>query len=185
MRLGLVLAEIGEKAGVQVSDDEMQRALFDQVRRFPGQQQQIFEFYRNKPGAAASTARADLRGEGRRPPAGRNRVTDKKVTKEELMAEEEGEAKAEAKKAAPKKKAAAKAEAADAVKATKPHRRRRLLRRRRRLTKAPNNRFFSSEVWKASPSCGAFFFYPGQFILAAYSIVFSHLEQQIVALAYN
>ncbi|ASR06634.1 hypothetical protein CHY08_05610 [Rhizobium leguminosarum bv. viciae] len=42
-----------------------------------------------------------------------------------------------------------------------------------------------SKVWKASPSCGAFFYYPGQFILAAYSIVLIHPEQQRVALKYN
>ena len=55
MRLGLVLAEIGEKAGVQVSDDELQRSLFDSVRRFPAdQQQQVFDFYRNNPNALAN-----------------------------------------------------------------------------------------------------------------------------------
>ena len=36
VRLGLVLAEIGEKAGVQVTDDELQRSLFESVRRVRG-----------------------------------------------------------------------------------------------------------------------------------------------------
>ena len=40
VRLGLVLAEIGEKAGVQITDDELQRALFEQIRRVPQHQQQ-------------------------------------------------------------------------------------------------------------------------------------------------
>src|SRR5690606_506156 len=35
VRLGLVLAEIGDKASVTVTDDELQRALYDQIRRFP------------------------------------------------------------------------------------------------------------------------------------------------------
>jgi len=54
VRLGLVLAQIGEEAGVQVSEDELQRALFDTIRRFPAdQQQQVFEFYRQNPQALA------------------------------------------------------------------------------------------------------------------------------------
>ena len=36
VRLGLVLAEIGEKAGVQVSDDELQRSLFEFGAPLPG-----------------------------------------------------------------------------------------------------------------------------------------------------
>ena len=66
MRLGLVLAEIGEKAGVTVSDEEMQRALFETVRRFPAnQQQEAFDFYRNNPERADLAPRAAVRGKGR------------------------------------------------------------------------------------------------------------------------
>ena len=36
VRLGLVLAEIGEKAGVQVTDDELQRSLFEFGAPLPG-----------------------------------------------------------------------------------------------------------------------------------------------------
>jgi trigger factor len=57
VRLGLVLAEIGEKAGVQVTDEELQRALFEMVRRYPAnQQQEVFDFYRNNPAALATCA---------------------------------------------------------------------------------------------------------------------------------
>src|SRR5690606_10586958 len=60
VRLGLVLAEIGEKASVQVSDDEVQRTLFDIVRRSPAaQQKEVFEYYRDNPNALA-TLRAPL-----------------------------------------------------------------------------------------------------------------------------
>ena len=67
VRLGLVLAEIGEKANVQVTDDEVTQALVERARQFPGQEQQVWEFYRKNPQALAQTARADLRGQGRRP----------------------------------------------------------------------------------------------------------------------
>ncbi|HWT57911.1 MAG TPA: trigger factor, partial [Rhizobium sp.] len=114
VRLGLVLSEIGEKAGVEVTEDEMQRAIYDQLRQYPGQEKQILEFFRSQPGAAASIRAPIFEEKVIDHLLTEIDVTDKKVTKEELLAEEEGEAKAETKKAAPKKKAAAKAEAADA-----------------------------------------------------------------------
>jgi trigger factor len=115
VRLGLVLSKIGEEAGVEVSDEELQRSLFEQVRRFPGQEQEIYEYFQKTPGAVASL----------RAPIFEEKtidhlmtvidVTDKTVTKDELMAEDEAEAseKPAAKKNAPaKKKAAKKDEAA-------------------------------------------------------------------------
>ncbi len=53
VRLGLVLAEIGEKNEVQITDDEVNRALMNRIRQFPGQEQQVWEFYQNNPGAVA------------------------------------------------------------------------------------------------------------------------------------
>jgi trigger factor len=54
VRLGLVLAEIGEKNNIKVSDEEMSRALMDQVRQYPGQEKQVWEFYQKNPNALAS-----------------------------------------------------------------------------------------------------------------------------------
>ena len=110
VRLGLVLSEIGEKAGIEVSEDEMQRALYDQLRQFPGQEKQIIDFFRNTPGAAASLRAPIFEEKVVDHLLSQINVTDKVVSKEELMADDEdGEgAKTEAKKAAPKKKAAAK-----------------------------------------------------------------------------
>jgi trigger factor len=51
VRLGLVLAEIGEKAGVGVSEDEVSRALVERTRNYPGQEKAIWDFYRKNPGA--------------------------------------------------------------------------------------------------------------------------------------
>ena len=109
------LAEIGEKAGVAVTDEELQRGLFEQIRRFPGdQQQEVYEFYRSNPDAL-NTLRAPMFEEKVVDHLlGQIAVTDKKVSKDELMAEDdEDEVKAKpAKKAAAKK--AEKAEGGEA-----------------------------------------------------------------------
>jgi trigger factor len=110
VRLGLVLAEIGEKAGVQVADDEVQRALFETVRRFPAnQQQEAFEFYRDNPNALASLRAPLFEEKVIDHLMTQISVTDNKVTKDELMADDEAEEAAAEKPA--KKKAAKKSEA--------------------------------------------------------------------------
>lgn len=114
VRLGLVLADIGEKANVQVSDDELQRALFDQIRRIPqSQQQQVYEFYRENPQALASI----------RAPLFEEKVVDhllsvvtvedQKVSKEVLLADDDEDATQSEEKKPAKKAAKAKAEKAD------------------------------------------------------------------------
>ena len=49
VRLGLVLARIGEQNGITVSPDEVQRAIVARARQFPGQEQQVFNFYAQNP----------------------------------------------------------------------------------------------------------------------------------------
>ena len=44
VKLGLLLADIGQKAEVQVTDAEMTQAIMTQARQYPGQEQQFFEF---------------------------------------------------------------------------------------------------------------------------------------------
>ena len=44
VRLGLMLAELGQKAEVQVTDAEMTQAIMNQARQYPGQERQFFEF---------------------------------------------------------------------------------------------------------------------------------------------
>lgn len=92
VRLGLVLAEIGEKASVQVSDEEVQRALFEMIRKFPADQQQgIFEYYRGNPNALATLRAPIFEEKVVDHLLGQVDVTDRKVTKDELMAEDEDE----------------------------------------------------------------------------------------------
>ncbi len=44
VRLGLLLAELGQRAEVQVTDAEMTQAIMEQARQYPGQERQFFEF---------------------------------------------------------------------------------------------------------------------------------------------
>lgn len=66
VRLGLVVAEIGNENNIQVTDDEHQQALIAEVRRFPGQEQQVYDYYRKNPQALA----------GLRAPVFENKVVD-------------------------------------------------------------------------------------------------------------
>ena len=114
VKLGLVLSEIGEKAGVEVSEDEMNKALYAQISQFPGQEKEIIEYFRKTPGAIAGIRAPLFEEKVVDHLLNEIEVTDKTVTKEELMAEDEEDDKsAKEAKAAPKKKAAAKAETAD------------------------------------------------------------------------
>ena len=44
VRLGLLLAEMGQKAEVEVTDAEMTQAIMNQARQYPGQEREFFEF---------------------------------------------------------------------------------------------------------------------------------------------
>jgi trigger factor len=89
VRLGLVLAEIGEKNNITVPEDEISRAVMEQARQFPGREQQVWDFYRKNPEAVA----------GLRAPIYEDKVidfllelaevTEKKVPREELYKEDE------------------------------------------------------------------------------------------------
>jgi trigger factor len=59
VRLGLLLAEIGRANTITVAPDEMTRAMRAEASRYPGQEQQIFEFFRQNP-RAADTLRGPL-----------------------------------------------------------------------------------------------------------------------------
>jgi trigger factor len=54
VRLGLVLAEIGEKNNITVTDDELNRAVMDRARQFAGQEQRVWDYYRQNPQAVAA-----------------------------------------------------------------------------------------------------------------------------------
>jgi trigger factor len=49
VRLGLLLAEIGRKAEITVTDQEMTQAVMTQARQYPGQEREFFEFVQKNP----------------------------------------------------------------------------------------------------------------------------------------
>ncbi len=51
VRLGLVVGEIGDKNKIEVTQDELRRALLEQARRFPGQEKNVYEYFEKTPGA--------------------------------------------------------------------------------------------------------------------------------------
>jgi trigger factor len=85
VRLGLVLAELGRRNNISVTQEELNRALAERARQFPGQERQVYEFYQKQPGAIESL----------RAPIFEDKVidyiieladvTDKTVDKDELM----------------------------------------------------------------------------------------------------
>jgi len=89
VRLGLVIAEIGEKNNIKVTDEQLRAAVMDQVRQFPGQERQIWEYYQKNPNALAAL----------RAPLFEDKVvdflveladvTDKPVSREELFKEDD------------------------------------------------------------------------------------------------
>ena len=107
VRLGLVLSEIGQKAGVEVTEQELQRAMYDQVRRYPGQEQQIYDFFRNNVDAVAGLRAPIFEEKVVDRLLAEASVTDVVVSKEALMAEDDDAVEAVPAKAkkAPAKKA--------------------------------------------------------------------------------
>ena len=89
VRLGLVLAEIGEKNNITVAEDELSRAVMDRARQFAGQEQRVWDYFRQNPQAIASLRAPifeekvvdfllELAG-----------VTENKVSREELYKEDD------------------------------------------------------------------------------------------------
>ena len=89
VRLGLVLAEIGEKNNITVTEDELSRAVMEQARQFPGHEQRVWDYYRQNPQSVA----------GLRAPIYEEKVvdflleladvTENKVSREELYKQDE------------------------------------------------------------------------------------------------
>jgi trigger factor len=89
VRLGLVLAEIGEKNTITVTEDEMSRAVMERARQFAGQEQRVWDYYRQNPQSVAAL----------RAPIYEEKVvdfllelasvTEKKVAREELYKEDD------------------------------------------------------------------------------------------------
>ncbi len=89
VRLGLVIAEIGEKNGIKVSDDELTRAVIERARQFPGREQQVVEQYRRNPDALAALRAPIYEDKVVDYVLELAKVTEKKVSREALYAQDE------------------------------------------------------------------------------------------------
>ncbi len=85
VRLGLLLGEIGSEAKVDVTQDELRNALFAEARRFPGQEKMVYEYFQNTPGAIAQLRAPLFEDKVVDYIAGKAKITDKKVPKDELL----------------------------------------------------------------------------------------------------
>jgi trigger factor len=89
VRLGLVIAEIGEKNAIKVTDEELSRAVMERARQMPGQEQRVWEFYRNNPDALASLRAPIFEDKVIDYILELAKITDKTVSREELYMEDE------------------------------------------------------------------------------------------------
>jgi trigger factor len=126
VRTGLVLAEVGNNNAIEVSQEELNQGLMQRVQQFPGQEQQVFEYFQKNP-EAMGQIRAPLFEEKVVDfICEMATVSDKKVSLEELMVEpgadsqDKPKAKKPAAKKAPAKKAPAKKAEAKKPAAKKP-----------------------------------------------------------------
>jgi trigger factor len=97
VRLGLVLAEIGEKNGLTVTEDEITRAVVERARQVPGREQEVWDYFQKNPGAVASIRAPIFEDKVIDFLVELAKVTDKQVSREELLMEDEDEKAPEAK----------------------------------------------------------------------------------------
>lgn len=133
VKLGLLLAEVGRREEIEVNQEELQQAVLAEVRRYPGQEQAVFEHFQKNPGALVHLRGPILEEKVVDHILDKAKVTEKATDAEGLRAaleaeDGEGEGKAEKpkKKAAPRKakakttKASAKSEDETGSEATAP-----------------------------------------------------------------
>jgi trigger factor len=89
VRLGLVLAEIGRANNVQVTDQELNNAIMNEARNYPGQERQVLDFYRQNPNAAAQMRAPIYEEKVCDLIFGAAEVTETPITKEELLKEDD------------------------------------------------------------------------------------------------
>lgn len=122
VRLGLVLAKIGQGSKVEVTQEEISRAINQEAQRYPGQEQQVVEFYSKNPNAVAQIRAPIYEEKVVDYVLELAEVKDVTVSREALFSDEDETlgGKEPAKKKAPAKKTAAKKAPAKKAAAKKP-----------------------------------------------------------------
>jgi trigger factor len=91
VRLGLILGEVGSKGKIEVTQDELRAALFNQARRFPGQERAVYEYYEKTPGALMELRAPIFEDKTIDYIVGQANPTERKVPREELLKPLEGD----------------------------------------------------------------------------------------------
>ena len=89
VRLGLVIAEIGERNNIKVTDEEISRAVMERARQVPGREQEVWEFYRKSPEALASLRAPIFEDKVVDYLLELAKVSEKKVAREELYKDDD------------------------------------------------------------------------------------------------
>jgi trigger factor len=87
----LVLAQIGEKSDIKISDDEVTQALIERVRQYPGQERQVWEFYQKNPQALAEIRAPLFEEKVVDQILSQVKVNEETVSKEALFSDEDAE----------------------------------------------------------------------------------------------
>ncbi|MEM9708462.1 MAG: trigger factor [Pseudomonadota bacterium] len=85
VRLGLLLAELGQKNEIEVSDAEMTQAVMTQARQYPGRERDFFEFVQKNPGMRQQIQAPLFEDKVVDFVFELAKVTEKKVSKDELQ----------------------------------------------------------------------------------------------------
>jgi len=85
VRLGLLLAEVGKKAEVTVTDAEMTQAVLTQARQYPGQERAYFEFVQKNPQVQQQLRAPIFEDKVVDHIVGQAKVTEKAIGKDELQ----------------------------------------------------------------------------------------------------
>jgi trigger factor len=86
VKLGLLLAELGQKNEIQVSDAEMSQAIMAQARQYPGQERAFFEFVQKNAGAQQQIRAPLFEDKVVDFVFEMSEITEKEVTKDDLKA---------------------------------------------------------------------------------------------------
>ena len=89
VRLGLVLAEIGRKNDVVVTDQELTDAIMREARQYGAQGQQVFDMYRQRPDLQASLRAPIYEDKVVDLIFAKAKIDEKEVSKEELLEEDD------------------------------------------------------------------------------------------------
>jgi trigger factor len=91
VRLGLILSEVGTRNRIEVTDEEVNRALLERIRQFPGQERKVYDYYRQNPRLLAELRAPLFEDKVIDFIAELAKVSDKPVSAEELYANAEDE----------------------------------------------------------------------------------------------